>query len=135
MSLIRKAPTTRLINTYLFVTSTCKSLTYLLNQLLTSTFAFRPESFLFIIGTHSDCISRRRVDVKQICKAASENDAIYLEISNTQLTNINILRKLIAHRISYMLIVRENLINNKVSILTSHTTEHTYWHASCFITN
>jgi len=64
------------------------------------------------------------VDVKQICRAASENDAIYLEISNTQNTNIHILRKLIAHRISYMLIVRENLINNKVMTENDFVLEH-----------
>lgn len=74
-----------------------------------------PESFLCIIGTYADCASRRKVNVSQICKAASDYDAIYLEVSNTDGSNLNVLRKLILHRISYMLVVRDKFLSRSAS--------------------
>jgi hypothetical protein len=68
-----------------------------------------PESFLFVIGTYTDLSAHRRVDIHEICKACTQKDAIYLEVSNTDGSNIELFQKLICQRLSYMLKVRESI--------------------------
>lgn len=66
-----------------------------------------PESFLFIVGTHLDQASHRRVELKEICKACAKRDAIYVEVSNSSLANMALFRKLIKQRLNYMLYRKE----------------------------
>lgn len=68
-----------------------------------------PDSFLFVIGTFLDYSAQRRVDLSEICKACAQKEAIYVEVSNSDGSNISLLRRLICQRISYMLKVREDL--------------------------
>lgn len=65
------------------------------------------DCFLFIIGTHLDQASYRRVDLKEICKSCAKKDAIYIEVSNNTLSNVQLLRKLIKQRLNYMLYRKE----------------------------
>lgn len=75
-----------------------------------------PDAFLFVIGTHVDLAVHRRVDITEICKACSQKDAIYLEVSSFDGTNLQLLRRLVSQRISYMLKVRQMLrVNSEQS--------------------
>ncbi len=65
------------------------------------------ESFLFVVGTHLDQASHRRVELKEICKACAKKDAIYVEVSNTTQANMSLFRKLIKQRLNYMLYRKE----------------------------
>lgn len=67
------------------------------------------DSFLFVVGTFLDQASHRRVDLREMCKACAVKDAIYVEVSNTSLGNITLLRKLIKQRLNYMLYRKEVL--------------------------
>jgi hypothetical protein len=67
------------------------------------------ESFLFIIGTFLDYSSQRRVEISEICKACAQKEAIYIEVSNLDGSNINLLRRLICQRLNQMLKIREEL--------------------------
>lgn len=67
------------------------------------------ESFLFVVGNFLDCSMDRKVQISDMCKACASKDAIYLEISNYDLTNISLLRKLICKKLVYMLQRREEL--------------------------
>lgn len=71
-----------------------------------------PESFLFVIGSFSDQIANRLVDMKQMCKACALKEAIYLEVSNYEGNNIELLRELLADRISFLLKQRESLLRD-----------------------
>lgn len=65
------------------------------------------ESFLFVIGTFLDQVSQRRVEISEICKACAQKEAIYIEVSNLDGSNINLLRRLICQRLNQMLKIRE----------------------------
>jgi hypothetical protein len=65
------------------------------------------DCFLFVIGTHLDQASHRRVDLKEVCKACAKRDAVYMEISNATLSNTALLRKLLKQRLNYMLYRKE----------------------------
>jgi hypothetical protein len=67
-----------------------------------------PDSFLFVIGTFLDYSAQRRVDISEICKACAQKEAIYLEVSNLDGSNISLLRRLLCQRISYMLKIRDD---------------------------
>lgn len=68
-----------------------------------------PESFLFVIGTFLDFPTQRRIDLIEISKACSQKEAIYIEVSTREGSNISLLRRLICQRVSYMLKLREEL--------------------------
>jgi hypothetical protein len=67
------------------------------------------ECFLFVVGTHLDQVTQRRVDIAEICKACAQKEAIYTEVSNFDGTNMALLRRLMAQRINYVLNVRETM--------------------------
>ena len=67
------------------------------------------ESFLFVVGTFLDQSISRRVEIAELCKACAQRDAIYIEVSNLDGSNLSLLRRLIAQRINYMLRVRETV--------------------------
>ena len=68
-----------------------------------------PESFLFIVGSFLDQSAHRRVDMKQMCKASAQKDAVYIEVSNYEGTNISLFRQLLIHRINHMLKCRQQI--------------------------
>lgn len=68
-----------------------------------------PESFLFIVGTHLDFALQRRLQIPDICRACAQKDAMYIEISNYDGSNVMLLRRLLCQRINYMLKVRHEL--------------------------
>ena len=70
---------------------------------------FMTESFLFVVGTHLDFATSRRVEVADLCKACAQKDAVYLEVSSTEMTNVGLLRKLLIQRMNFMLGVREEI--------------------------
>jgi hypothetical protein len=105
------------------------------------------SSFLIIVGTFADySATSRRVKREEICKACAMNDAIYIEIDNSaavetakdsvailngveaepidrqRICNTNLLRRLIAQRLQYMLDVREELHNSD-----DRTGKHPQW--------
>lgn len=77
------------------------------NKWLSMKETYMPESFLFMIGTFLDSSSQRRVEIAEICKACAQKEAIYLEVSNLDGSNINLLRRLICQRLNQMLKIRE----------------------------
>jgi hypothetical protein len=74
-----------------------------LNKWATLKERLAPECFLFVVGTHLDEASHRRVSLPDICRACAKKDAIYMEVSNSTLVNISLLRKLLKQRLNYML--------------------------------
>ena len=70
--------------------------------------AHMPESFLFVVGTFLDFAAQRRVEIAEICKACAQKEAIYIEVSNLDGSNINLLRRLLCQRLNQMLKVRED---------------------------
>jgi hypothetical protein len=81
------------------------------NKWLSMKETYMPESFLFMIGTFLDSSSQRRVEISEICKACAQKEAIYLEVSNLDGSNINLLRRLICQRLNQMLKIREEQKN------------------------
>jgi len=69
--------------------------------------AHMPESFLFVVGTFLDFAAQRRVEIADICKACAQKEAIYIEVSNMDGSNITLLRRLICQRLNQMLKIRE----------------------------
>jgi hypothetical protein len=69
------------------------------------------ESYLFIVGNFVDRALDRKVEIKDICKACSQKEAVYLEISNTEPTNISLLHQSILQRLNFMISNRELFIN------------------------
>lgn len=65
------------------------------------------ESFLIVVGTFLDFATQRRVEISEICKACAQKEAIYIEVSNLDGSNINLLRRLICQRLNQMLKIRE----------------------------
>ena len=72
---------------------------------------FMPESFLFVVGTHLDMATARRVEASDLCKACAQNDGMYLEVSNTEGTNRDLLWRLIRQRINVVADIRKKLHN------------------------
>lgn len=70
---------------------------------------FMNESFLFVVGTHVDFTTSRRVEVADLAKACAQKDAIYLEVSSEDGTNMALLRRLLIQRINFMLGIREEI--------------------------
>jgi hypothetical protein len=70
---------------------------------------YMPDSFLFVIGSFFDDDIHRRVDMRQMCKACAQKEAVYLEISNYEGTNVDVFRQLLIHRINFMLQCRQEL--------------------------
>jgi hypothetical protein len=66
-------------------------------------------SFLIIVGTFVDCTLQRRIEVVDISKACAQKDALYVEVSNLDKSNISLLRYMIAQRLQYMMSVRDNI--------------------------
>lgn len=66
------------------------------------------ESFLIVVGTFLDFATQRRVEISEICKACAQKEAIYIEVSNLDGSNINLLRRLICQRLNQMLKIRED---------------------------
>lgn len=79
-----------------------------------------PESFLFVVGTFLDQSISRRVEIAELCKLCAQRDAVYLEVSNLDGSNISLLRRLIAQRINYMLRVRETVARQALPDLSGH---------------
>ena len=52
---------------------------------------YMPESFLIVVGTHLDMVTARRVEVSDLCKACAQNDGMYLEVSNSDGMNRDLL--------------------------------------------
>ena len=77
------------------------------------------ESFLFVVGTFLDQSISRRVEIAELCKACAQRDAIYIEVSNLDGSNVSLLRRLIAQRINYMLRVREMVARQALPDLSS----------------
>lgn len=73
---------------------------------------FMNESFLFVIGTYCDDPTHRMIDTTDMCRLCAQHDGVYLEVSNSDGTNISLLRKLLSQRLSYMLNIRDKLKNN-----------------------
>lgn len=74
------------------------------------------ESFLFVIGTFADMAAQRRLDMADMCKLCAQHDGIYLEVSNFDGSNVSLLRKLLAQRLSYMLNIRDKLKNSNANL-------------------
>jgi len=81
--------------------------------------AHMPESFLFVVGTYLDQSISRRVEIAELCKACAQRDAVYVEVSNLDGSNVSLLRRLLAQRINYMLRVRELVARQTPPDLTS----------------
>ena len=79
------------------------------NKWLSLKEAQMPESFLFVVGTFLDQSISRRVEIAELCKLCAQRDAVYLEVSNLDGSNVSLLRRLIAQRLNYMLRVRETV--------------------------
>lgn len=94
-----------------------------LNRWVSLKESLAPESFLFVVGTHLDRASHRRVDLKEICKACAKKDAIYMEVSNTTLVNMPLLKKLIKQRLNYML-YRKDVIAQRPFVPPSTVSHH-----------
>lgn len=62
-----------------------------------------PDSFLYIVGTHLDRQSYRQIGLDEICKSCAKKDAVYVEVSNLDGTNFQLLRRLLCRRVHYML--------------------------------
>jgi hypothetical protein len=73
---------------------------------------YMTESFLFVVGVFFDQTVHRRVDVNDMCKACAQKDAIYVEVSNVDGSNISLLWKLMIQRINFMIRVRNDLKSN-----------------------
>jgi len=71
--------------------------------------AHMPEAFLFVVGTFLDDASQRRVEVAEVCKACAQKEAIYIEVSNLDGSNIVLLKRLLCQRLNHMLQIREEL--------------------------
>lgn len=84
-----------------------------------------PESFLFVVGTYLDQSISRRVEIAELCKACAQRDAIYLEVSNLDGSNVSLLRRLVAQRINYMLRVRETVARQALPDLSGRHLEDT----------
>jgi len=76
---------------------------------------FMPESFLFVVGTHVDFPTSRRVEAADVCKACAQKDAIYTEVSSSEGTNVPLLRRLLIQRLNFMLGVREEMNRQALS--------------------
>ena len=73
---------------------------------------FMKESFLFVVGTFLDATIERRVEVQEIIKACNQSGpSHYVEVSNTDGTNISLFRAYIAHTVAEMLRGREALFD------------------------
>lgn len=70
---------------------------------------FMPESFLIVVGTHLDMVTARRVEVSDLCKACAQNDGMYLEVSNSDGTNRDLLWRILRQRINMMVEIRRKL--------------------------
>lgn len=70
--------------------------------------AHMPESFLFVVGTYLDFAAQRRVEIAEICKACAQKEAIYIEVSNLDGSNITLLRRLLCQRLNQMLKIRDD---------------------------
>jgi hypothetical protein len=71
--------------------------------------AHMPEAFLFVVGTFLDDALQRRVEVAEVCKACAQKEAIYIEVSNLDGSNILLLKRLLCQRLNHMLRIREEL--------------------------
>jgi GTPase SAR1 family protein len=80
------------------------------------------ESFLFVIGTFLDYSSQRRVEISELCKACAQKEAIYIEVSNLDGSNINLLRRLICQRLNQMLKIRDE--QRQISSVLGATSPH-----------
>ncbi len=94
------------------------------NKWLTLKEEYMAECFLFVIGTHLDESLHRTVQIKDVCTACAENDATYIELSNVDGTNVELLRRLIRQRIVYMLRMRDQMAS-----------EHDLTHATNSVVN
>jgi hypothetical protein len=70
--------------------------------------AHMPESFLFVVGTYLDFAAQRRIEIAEICKACAQKEAIYIEVSNLDGSNITLLRRLLCQRLNQMLKIRDD---------------------------
>ena len=70
---------------------------------------FMPESFLFVVGTHLDMAIARRVEVSDLCKACAQNDGMYLEVSNLDGTNTDLLWRILRQRLHMMVDIRKKI--------------------------
>lgn len=68
-----------------------------------------PEAFLFVVGTFLDDAAQRRVEVAEVCKACAQKEAIYVEVSNLDGSNVLLLKRLLCQRLNHMLRIREEL--------------------------
>lgn len=62
-----------------------------------------PDSFLYVVGTNADRHSYRQIELEEICKACAKKDAVYVEVSNANGANFQLLRRLLCCRVRYML--------------------------------
>lgn len=79
------------------------------NNWLTLRDKFMPESFLFVIGSHLDMVTSRRVEAAELCKACAQNDAMYMEVSNSDATNLALVWRIMSQRLNMMVDVREKI--------------------------
>lgn len=79
------------------------------NNWLTLRDKFMPESFLFVIGSHLDMVTSRRVEAAELCKACAQNDAMYMEVSNLDGTNLALVWRIMSQRLNMMVDVREKI--------------------------
>jgi GTPase SAR1 family protein len=70
---------------------------------------FMPESFLMVVGTHLDLITSRRVEAAELTKACAQNDAMYMEVSNSDNTNLAVVWRVMSQRLGMMVDVREKI--------------------------
>jgi hypothetical protein len=84
-----------------------------------------PDSFLYIVGTHSDQSPSRRLQLHDICKACAKKDAVYVEVSNLDGYNFPLLRKLLCKRVQFMISKRDALASRTFGNYSSssHLTE------------
>ena len=71
---------------------------------------FMDECFVIIIGTFLDKSISRRVNIRDICKKCAEKDAVYIEVSGSDGTNIPLLRRMIASRINHVRRVQQEFL-------------------------
>ena len=80
-----------------------------------------PEAFLFMIGTHVENFSTRKVDAKDVCKASAQNDAMYVEIGNEDGTNYKLFWQLLSQRLNRYEWISTLIISSIALLYPLHT--------------
>jgi GTPase SAR1 family protein len=71
---------------------------------------YMDECFLIVVGCFLDKSIARSVEIKDICRRCAECDAVYVEISNKDGTNVNLLRRIICSRIDHVRNIRREFM-------------------------